>query len=54
MPRLPAAALKVAESGLDRRDTLQRLKDSGIGAFLIGEAFMKAKSPGAALKELLQ
>lgn len=54
LPRLPAAALKVAESGLDKRETLQRLKDSGIGAFLIGEAFMKAASPGAALKELLQ
>ena len=54
LPRLPAAALKVAESGLDKRETLLRLKAAGIGAFLIGEAFMKAKSPGAALKELLQ
>ncbi|HKY63335.1 MAG TPA: indole-3-glycerol phosphate synthase TrpC [bacterium] len=54
LPRLPAAALKVAESGLDKRETLARLKAAGIGAFLIGEAFMKAKSPGSALKELLQ
>lgn len=54
LPRLPAKSLKVAESGLDKREALTRLKAAGIGAFLIGEAFMKAESPGEALKELIQ
>jgi indole-3-glycerol phosphate synthase len=54
LPRLPAGSLKIAESGLDKRESLERLKAAGIGAFLIGEAFMKAKSPGMALKELIQ
>ncbi len=51
---LPPNALKVSESGLDSRKTLERLKKKGAGAFLIGEAFMTAKSPGKALEELLK
>jgi len=54
LPKLPDSAVKVSESGLDSADTLKRLKVAGVQAFLIGEAFMKAAKPGAALKELLR
>jgi indole-3-glycerol phosphate synthase len=53
LPQLPKGALVVSESGLDSREVLERLKKAGVGAFLIGETLMKAKSPGQALKELL-
>jgi len=53
LPLLPAKAVKISESGLDSREILERLKRAGAQGFLIGETFMKAKSPGAALKEML-
>jgi len=53
LPHLPQDSLKVSESGLDSGQVLSRLKNIGVGAFLIGEAFMKASSPGEALQKLL-
>lgn len=47
------APILVAESGLKQRADLQRLRDSGIDAALIGESLLTAPSPGAALAELL-
>jgi indole-3-glycerol phosphate synthase len=52
-PLLPAGALVVAESGLKDRRDLERLMAVGVGAFLIGEAFMTAADPGRALAALL-
>jgi indole-3-glycerol phosphate synthase len=53
-PRLPAAALKVAESAIrDRRD-IARLRVAGFDAFLIGETLLLAADPGRALAELLR
>ncbi|MFO1462374.1 MAG: indole-3-glycerol phosphate synthase TrpC [bacterium] len=54
LPKLPANAVKVSESGLDSVEVLKRLKAAGAQAFLIGEAFMKAPRPGEALKGLLR
>lgn len=54
LPKLPAAAVKVSESGLDSVEVLKRLKVAGADAFLIGEAFMKAPHPGEALKGFLK
>ncbi|MCC6273743.1 MAG: indole-3-glycerol phosphate synthase TrpC [Deltaproteobacteria bacterium] len=54
LPKLPAAAVKVSESGLDSVEVLKRLKAAGAEAFLIGEAFMKAPQPGEALKGFLK
>ncbi|MDL1871054.1 indole-3-glycerol phosphate synthase TrpC [Deltaproteobacteria bacterium PRO3] len=54
LPKLPAAAVKVSESGLDSAEVLKRLKAAGADAFLIGEAFMKAPHPGEALKGFLK
>ena len=51
LPRLPAAALKVAESGIHRREDFARL--SGFDAFLVGESLLTAPDPGRKLAELL-
>jgi indole-3-glycerol phosphate synthase len=51
--RVPAGTILVAESGLRDGADLARLQRSGIDAFLVGEAFMKAPVPGAALAEML-
>jgi indole-3-glycerol phosphate synthase len=53
-PKIPAGVLKVAESGIHTADDLRRLREAGYGAFLIGEALMKAEDPGAALSQLLR
>jgi indole-3-glycerol phosphate synthase len=51
---IPKGVVSVAESGLKTRDDLERLRNSGCNAFLIGERFMTADDPGGALGELLQ
>ncbi|QAU23542.1 indole-3-glycerol phosphate synthase TrpC [Dyella sp. M7H15-1] len=42
----------VAESGIRTPDDVARLRDAGINAFLVGEAFMRAADPGQELKRL--
>ncbi|MGN6592140.1 MAG: bifunctional indole-3-glycerol-phosphate synthase TrpC/phosphoribosylanthranilate isomerase TrpF [Terriglobales bacterium] len=51
--RLPPGALGVAESGLHTGADLARMAAAGFQAFLIGEQFMRAPDPGAALRALL-
>jgi indole-3-glycerol phosphate synthase len=51
--RIPADVTAVSESGLRSADDLRRLSALGYRAFLVGERFMTAADPGAALKELL-
>ncbi len=51
--QVPAGVLRVAESGIHTAADLQRLREAGYHAFLIGESLMKAARPGEALKELL-
>ncbi|MDG2305211.1 MAG: indole-3-glycerol phosphate synthase TrpC [Candidatus Binatia bacterium] len=52
--RVPAGRLLVAESGIRDGADLARLQGSGVQAFLVGEAFMTAEDPGAALGEMLR
>ncbi|MBL8378586.1 MAG: indole-3-glycerol phosphate synthase TrpC [Burkholderiales bacterium] len=52
LPRVPADRLVVTESGILAREDVARMRASGVNAFLIGEAFMRAPSPGAALAEM--
>ncbi len=42
----------VTESGIRTRDDVLRMGAAGVGAFLVGEAFMRAGEPGQALAEL--
>jgi len=50
--KTPADRILVTESGiLDRQDVL-RMRSAGVNTFLVGEAFMRADSPGTALKDM--
>jgi indole-3-glycerol phosphate synthase len=51
--RIPKGVVAVSESGLRTSEDLLRLRQMGYGAFLIGERFMTAADPGAALRELM-
>jgi indole-3-glycerol phosphate synthase len=52
LPRVPPDRLVVTESGiLAQRDVVQ-MRRHGVHAFLVGEAFMRAPDPGAALTAL--
>ena len=42
----------VTESGILNRADVQLMRDNQINAFLVGEAFMRAQDPGAALSDL--
>jgi indole-3-glycerol phosphate synthase len=44
--------LLITESGIATQADVQRLRDAGVQAFLVGEAFMRADEPGAALAQL--
>ena len=50
--RVPADRLLVAESGIRTPADVARLRDAGVPAFLVGEAFMRAPDPGTALRAL--
>jgi indole-3-glycerol phosphate synthase len=52
LPRLPADRLLVTESGILTRDDVRTMRDAGVHAFLVGEAFMRAPDPGQALAQL--
>lgn len=49
---LPPGRRLVSESGIAAPADVRRLRDAGIGAFLVGEAFMREADPGAALHRL--
>jgi indole-3-glycerol phosphate synthase len=52
LPRIPADRLVITESGILSRADVQRMRDQGVHAFLVGEAFMRANDPGAELRKL--
>jgi indole-3-glycerol phosphate synthase len=54
LPRVPHDRLVITESGILSRADVARLRQRGVKAFLVGEAFMRAADPGAALAELFQ
>ncbi|MDE2413969.1 MAG: indole-3-glycerol phosphate synthase TrpC [Comamonadaceae bacterium] len=49
---VPADRLLVTESGILAPDDVRLMRDAGVNAFLVGEAFMRAKDPGQALAKL--
>ena len=52
MARVPEGCLLVTESGVLSHADVQLLRGHAIGAFLVGEAFMRAPEPGQALAAL--
>ena len=50
--QVPADRILVTESGIQTRDDVLRMGAAGVGAFLVGEAFMRASEPGEALASL--
>ena len=49
---VPKDKLLVTESGILNRADVKKMRDAGVHAFLVGEAFMRADEPGEALAAL--
>ena len=54
LPRVPAQRIVVTESGIGTPADVARLRERGVNAFLVGEAFMRAPDPGQALQRLFK
>ena len=54
LKHVPADRLLVTESGILAKSDVKRMRDANVHAFLVGEAFMRAADPGAALADLFQ
>lgn len=52
LARVPPNRTVITESGILLRGDVTRMRESGVHAFLVGEAFMRAEDPGAALQAL--
>jgi indole-3-glycerol phosphate synthase len=49
---MPEDRIVVTESGIATAQDVSRLRNRGVNAFLVGEAFMRAPDPGGALRAL--
>ncbi|MBG9389301.1 indole-3-glycerol phosphate synthase TrpC [Caenimonas aquaedulcis] len=49
---VPADRLVITESGITTPEDVKKMRDAGVHAFLVGEAFMRAEEPGDALAAL--
>lgn len=52
--RIPSGKLLVAESGINRVETIWHMQDAGFQGFLVGEYFMKEKDPAIAFAAFVQ
>jgi len=52
LPLIPDGKRVITESGILTREDVKLMRDHGVQAFLVGEAFMRAPEPGAALHDL--
>ncbi len=52
LARIPSGRLVITESGILASDDVALMRGHGVHAFLVGEAFMRASSPGAELARL--
>jgi indole-3-glycerol phosphate synthase len=51
-PRVHGRRIAVSESGILATEDVARLRQAGVHAFLVGEAFMRAEDPGKELERL--
>ncbi|WP_142808609.1 indole-3-glycerol phosphate synthase TrpC [Tepidiphilus olei] len=52
LPRIPQDRIVVTESGIGAPADVAAMRTRGVQTFLVGEAFMRAPDPGAALRAL--
>jgi indole-3-glycerol phosphate synthase len=52
LSRFPANRILITESGILQQADVKVMRDNKVNAFLVGEAFMRAPDPGAALQSL--
>jgi len=52
-PLIPKDRIVVSESGIKNRDDIEKLRQWGVDAVLIGESLMSAPDIAAKMKELL-
>lgn len=52
--KVPADRVLVTESGILSKADVTRMREAGVHAFLVGEAFMRAPEPGEALASLFE
>ncbi len=52
LARIPVDRLVITESGIATREDVARMRAHKVYGFLVGEAFMRAPEPGAALAQL--
>jgi indole-3-glycerol phosphate synthase len=52
-PLIPEGKIVVSESGINNRDDVQKLREWGVNAMLIGEALITARDIPARIKELM-
>ena len=52
MERIPEEIPVISESGIAKRDDVNRLTDAGVKGFLVGESLMADANPGQRLKQL--
>ncbi|MYE10254.1 MAG: indole-3-glycerol phosphate synthase TrpC [Gammaproteobacteria bacterium] len=52
LPEIPPEVTVVTESGIHTAGDVRRMRDAGVEAFLVGEAFMREEDPGDALERL--
>jgi indole-3-glycerol phosphate synthase len=52
LERIPEGRIVVTESGILAPDDVERMRSRHVGAFLVGEAFMRAQDPGVELNRL--
>ena len=50
--RLPQDRILITESGIHTREDVILMRERGVSAFLVGEAFMRQDDPGVALESL--
>ena len=50
--RIPSDRIVITESGILTTEDVKRMREAGVNAFLVGEAFMRATDPGAELTKL--
>jgi indole-3-glycerol phosphate synthase len=52
LPRIPAGKRVVTESGIAVPADVRQMREHGVNAFLVGEAFMRAPDPGVELARM--